>query len=143
MKIHGSWKIERYKENIVLAKAIGAWNAEAAEAFTREFKTAVKPISSKPWAILMSTQCGELVVPEAMEILTELNAWVIGHNCHCEASLVKYNIQKELFDKTRACGDHVYIQKSFYELTQAISFIANNGFDIATDEHILENWFVN
>ncbi|MFD2165109.1 hypothetical protein ACFSJY_02435 [Thalassotalea euphylliae] len=141
MHIHGRWAFKIDKNNILLVKVMDAWNVEAAVAFSEEFKRVSMALVEQPWAILISTQHGELMVQEALPVLQDLNKWTVENNCRCEASIVKYQIQKEVFDRTRACGEYEYIQRAFFDFSSATQFLADRGFTPQSNEQDIADWF--
>ena len=74
MEIHGHWKFLFGGKNILLVKVMDSWNVEAAIAFAQEFKGVVSALVHQPWAILISTEEADLMVPEAMNELEKLNS---------------------------------------------------------------------
>lgn len=128
MKIHGSWKLSVVCNDTMLVRVFGAWNKEASEAFADEFKQISRPLIDKPWALVVCMQYGELVVPEAISVLEALNQWAINNNCRREANVVKYQIHNHLIDHTRGNDVNEYVQRSFTEMAEAISYLKSQGF---------------
>tara|TARA_Y100000034_G_scaffold115777_1_gene153361 strand:- start:652 stop:1119 length:468 start_codon:yes stop_codon:yes gene_type:complete len=153
MKAHGTWKIKKDDSNTLLIKVNGAWNKEAAVLFSNEFKQIASTITNEPWAILISVQNAEIPIPEAMDVLQQLNEWSITNGCRCEASIVSLFAHEEVFKRTRAKkvqqqqrGEQVdaqldYEQHIFLSLSEGIDFLAEKGIKLATPISDVKTWF--
>ena len=142
MMIHGSWHFTFLDDNTLMVSVIGAWNKEAAIAFSKEFKQITAPLLCQPWGLLVCMQNGELVVPEAITILEQLNQWAIDNNCRREANIVQYQIHNDLIERTRADEMRDYVQCSFTRLADALDYLKTEGFAQSITLQEAEAWLV-
>ena len=139
--IHGNWGLRLLDDQVLLVRVSSGWNKEAALQFSLEFKEATQPFHGQPWAILLSTRNAELVIPEAIPIVKELNTWAIEHGCCCEAELVKNIMQIKQIEETRSdSSGHSYVQKCFLDIKDAAAFMSEHGFELSCSFEEADAW---
>lgn len=138
---HGRWKFMHGADDILLIKAMDSWNKEGATEFANAFKEAALPLIHSPWAIIISTENAELMVPEALAVLENLNQWAISNNCVVEANIIGYQIHKDVIEKTRAKKANNYVQRTFSHFDSANEFISAQGFLLSIGNDSAKLWF--
>ncbi|GAA0341863.1 hypothetical protein GCM10009092_03030 [Bowmanella denitrificans] len=77
---HGHHQIE-VKENVLICRVMGAWNAEQAEQFCASFTWQVKQLARQRWMRVMDMQDWELCCPDVAGIIQQMAVWEIKHGC--------------------------------------------------------------
>ena len=125
MKPHGSFTLS-VKEQVIVIKAIGAWNYEAAVAFANDYKQLVSDLQQAPWGCLIDLTDWELFTPDASDYLDTINQWAEQHNQRFEAVVCGLAIQEALLEKNQSV--FVNVKTRFCEtLEEAYHWLESEG----------------
>ena len=131
MQPHGSFELS-VKNQIVIIKAMGAWNFEMAVEFGEQYKALVLTFNQDPWACLIDLTEWELFTPEASDYLDDINRWADANNQRFEAVVCGLSIQQSLLEKNQAAFTHVETQ--FCEsLDLACQWLESKFYAISSD----------
>lgn len=100
MQPHGSFELTA-KDQVIIIKAIGAWNYEAAVRFGGAYKRLISKIDKSVWGCLIDLTEWELFTPDASDYLDDINRWAEQHNQKYEAVVCGLLIQEALLEKNQ------------------------------------------
>lgn len=126
---HGEFTLS-VSGNILLAKLSGAWNEEAARAFSQNLKTTVMPLIGADWGHLVYLDDWRLGVPEIKPIVEELVAWCCDNGLKRAAHVYSPSMVKklQLEDFVAETGD--FQRRAFASEAEAIAWLAVEGYEL-------------
>lgn len=126
MQKHGSFKIERYQQ-IIIVRFYNAWNQQTSVQMCREFLQEAKLIADKPWACLIDLREWGLGGPEVWQPIIETNHWCADNNQRFEAVVCHQKIQEFILKDLQ---QHLPDTESnfFTSETEALLWLSENGF---------------
>ena len=127
---HGEFTLS-VSGNILLANLSGAWNEEAAHAFSKDLKSKVTPLVGADWGHLVYLDDWSLGVPEIKPIVEELVAWCCGNGLKRAAHVYSSSMLKklQLEDFVAETGD--FQRRAFASEAEAIAWLAAEGYGLA------------
>ena len=135
MNGHGSYELT-VRNQVVIAKIIGAWNKEESEQYICALKRISQDIRDKPWAIVVNLTEWELATPECDEVNIGLLKWLMENNLKKSAEVYSPSILKKMHiqnivDQTTSKID----RQLFSNDVAAHAWLESQGFSLGSVLH--------
>ena len=141
--IHGDWEVRVLDSNIIVSRVFGAWNVEAAVAFSSEFKNIASGFGGEAWACILCVVNAQLIIPDGIPVLKEVERWSLNHGRRCLINLGSNHMQRSQFNEISGSGPELAVGSYYCKtLSEALPLLAQNGFDTSFDVTEVEQWLM-
>ena len=133
---HGLFEIT-VNGNILVTSLYGAWNEEAAVAFSLEFKAKAAEIKPPDWGLLALLEQFEGGIPAADVIFLELVDWCVLNQLKASAHVYnKSAYKKDYLNKLISVPPSSFTKSAFQDTKQAVDWLKQMGFTLERPEMI-------
>lgn len=133
---HGSYQLA-VNGNILVASLHGAWNIEAAESFSEDFKKAASVLIENDWGHLVFLDDWDMGIPGVKDIIIELVQWCISKNLCCAAHVYSASVFKESYVNgvvVEQLGR--FVRHAFDDSGQAMNWLKAEGFYFSNEQYL-------
>lgn len=134
MENHGSWKVARLSDQIIISRIKGTFSRESIEKYCTRLIELAKQFEGKPWIHICDARDFELGVPDAMPIALKTNDWALKHNRILRVFCTSNQLQEHLLNQI--ASDNTYYVNSIEEM---LNHLEENKYDINRSDIL--HWF--
>lgn len=116
MRAHGQFEIHR-EGDVIISRLIGAWNAEALQAYQSQYHDWVDAVGGKPWAKLVDLRGWETSPMELIEPYQQFQRRCVEQGCRAIGFVSGLQLHHYLVEQTEfACpvlidGDETIVRR--------------------------------